>query len=107
MNPVNFQDFTTVILTKNSKNNTKNPNINYEELNNIKKLENNEGDFKIKLINKSISSKIICARLARKLTRKQLANLCNIKEKDVIDIENGKALHSNTSTQKILKYLKI
>ena len=107
MNQVNFQDFTPIFLTKKNNKNIKNSNINFEELNNIKKLENNEGDYKLKLVSKNISTKIVCGRVARKITRKQLANLCNIKEKDVIDIETGKALHSYSGIQKILKYLKI
>lgn len=107
MNSVNFPDFTPLILKKKSENTKKSTHINYEELNNIKKLEDNEGNFKLNLISKDVSTKVITARSSRKLTRKQLATLCNIKEQDVADIENGKALRNNINIRKILKYLKV
>ncbi len=107
---MNHQDWSVVELKKKSKIDNKTKLINNKikaASDRLSKLDDNNDNFNHKKIDKSTSNKIIQARTALKLNRKQLAIRCNLKEQDIADIENGKLLASDTKINKVLKIMKI
>ena len=106
------QDWKTVILN-NSNNVPKNVPKNIVKKENIKninssiKLNENDEVTNIKYISKDISQLIINGRIAKKLTRKDLANKLNLKEDIITSIETGKAIYDGNQIAKIKKLLNI
>jgi len=109
---MNHQDWKPVILKKNTKpvktlekvkknnlNSNSNQNINY------KKLDGD--DVKLDYIDKSISKKIVEARVSLKLSQQDLANKLCVKKNIINDLESGKILKSNNVIRKALNILKI
>ena len=118
-----FQDWTPVVLKKNpvklpiaeqkrrglvttvrneqegKNNNVQGATINYDE-------EGNE-IVKIQEPSKGMGQLIQTARTSKKLTRKQLANLCNIRESELGDYETGKKAVPGNHKTIISKHLGI
>ena len=116
-NTVNTQDWTPVVIKKNQKINTKKPaeinraiqqgavvetvkkykaggNKNILNNNNINfaKLEQEDKTPKIKHVSHDLAQKIQQGRLAKKMTRKDLAQRLNVKESVIAEYETGKAI---------------
>ena len=86
-------------VKKNNLNSNSNQNINY------KKLDGD--DVKLEYIDKSISKKIVQARLSLKLSQQDLANKLCVKKNIINDLESGKILKNNRVIRKALNILKI
>lgn len=71
------------------------------------KIEHEEENFHHKRIDGDISKKIIQKRVEMKLSRKDLAQKINIKEKILSEYESGKAIPDNNIMNKIRNILKI
>ena len=71
------------------------------------KIENQEDNFTIQKISKSISKQIIDARNLKKWTRKDMANKINVQQTIYEYIENGKANYDPQTKQIIQKIQKI
>jgi ribosome-binding protein aMBF1 (putative translation factor) len=71
------------------------------------KLDEADEVISIKKISKELSTLIVNARVAKKLTRKELANQLNLKEDIIADIELGKAIYNGNQIAKIKKHLGI
>jgi hypothetical protein len=69
--------------------------------------DSGEETVKIKTVPIITSKLIVCERLRKKLTRKQLANQLNLKETVIADIETGKAIYDGNQIALIKKYLQI
>jgi len=69
------------------------------------KLDENDEIISIKKVPKEISQLITNARIAKKLTRKDLANNLNLQECVITEIETGKAIYDGNLIAKIKKYL--
>jgi ribosome-binding protein aMBF1 (putative translation factor) len=69
------------------------------------KLDENDEIISIKKVPKEISQLITNARIAKKLTRKDLANNLNLQECVITEIETGKAIYDGNLITKIKKYL--
>ena len=99
------QDWTPIVLTKN-KTGDKKPQSTMT--NQQKALLEEDGDTpKVKYIDRELAQEIIKARVAKGLTRKQLANGMAIQECIVADHENAKAVHNGTMINKFKTYLGI
>lgn len=106
------QDWTPVTLTSNKP--TKQPRnmVSRESLpkstiNTSVKLDENDEVIKIKYVPKDISQLITSGRVNKKYTRKQLGGFVQVKESDIADIENGKAIYNGALIAKIKKVLNI
>jgi ribosome-binding protein aMBF1 (putative translation factor) len=73
----------------------------------LKKIENDNENFSIKLIPKTLSNEIITIRNRLKLTQKDVSNKLNIQLNIYTELENGKALYNNQTKQNIQKLEKI
>ena len=103
---MNHQDWKPVVLSKNNgpvikeivekKKQTGNTSV---------KLDENDEIISIKKVPKEISQLITNARIAKKLTRKDLANNLNLQECVITEIETGKAIYDGNLIAKIKKYL--
>jgi ribosome-binding protein aMBF1 (putative translation factor) len=109
---MNFQDWQTVVLKekapitiKEIKEKPKISNINSGIKISID--ESGEEIVKIKMVSKNIANLITQARIAKKLTRKELANLLNMKEDIITNIETCKAIYDGNQIAKIKKTLNI
>jgi ribosome-binding protein aMBF1 (putative translation factor) len=69
------------------------------------KINENDEVIQIKKVPKEISQLITNARIAKKLSRKDLANQLNFKQDIIDDIETGKAIYNGNQIAKIKKYL--
>lgn len=69
------------------------------------KLDENDEVLKIKYVSKDISQLVINGRIAKKLTRKDLANKLNLKEDIITNIETGKAIHDGDQIARIKRIL--
>ena len=99
------QDWTPIVLTKN-KTGDKKPQSTMT--NQQKALLEEDGDTpKVKYIDRELAQEIIKARVAKGLTRKQLANGMAIQECIVADHENAKAVHNGAMINKFKTYLGI
>jgi putative transcription factor len=61
----------------------------------------------INYVSKNISKSIIQARVALKLSQKDLAQRLNMQVKDIHEIESGKAVENKATLSKIKRFLKI
>lgn len=71
------------------------------------KLDENDEVVQIKKVPKETGQLITNARIAKKLTRKDLANQLNFKEDVITDIETGKAIYDGNRIANIKKHLGI
>lgn len=62
---------------------------------------------KPKYIDREFSQQVVKARVEKKLTRKQLAQMLNITETVVADVETGNALHNGPLVDKLRRCLDI
>jgi ribosome-binding protein aMBF1 (putative translation factor) len=69
------------------------------------KLDENDEVIQIKKVPREISQLITNARIAKKLSRKDLANQLNFKQDIIDDIETGKAIYNGNQIAKIKKHL--
>jgi ribosome-binding protein aMBF1 (putative translation factor) len=106
------QDWKTVVLKninavpKNvPKNIVKKEDMPKSNVNPSVKLDENDEVLKIKYVSKDISQLITNGRIAKKLTRKDLANKLNLKEDVITGIETGKAIYDGNQIAKIKKFL--
>lgn len=107
------QDWTTVILTKpkstlNKSNNNSNNKSNKNNVGHItKKQREIEGDdiIKPKKISNDIKISIQKARLAKKMSQKELAQALGVQQQIIVNYENGKAIPNNQFISKIEKML--
>ena len=103
---MDHQDWTPITLNKTNgpvikeivekKKPTSNPSV---------KLDENDEVVSIKKVPKDIAQLIINARVAKKLTRKDLANNLSLQETIIADIETCKAIYDGNLIAKIKKYL--
>lgn len=82
-------------------------NIQTNSNNNSELAEPIEDSIKIKKISKEVAQSILEARIAKKLTRKQLANQLNLKEYMIEDIETMKAVYNGDLIAKIKNHLQL
>lgn len=108
------QDWKTIVLKnpnlipKNQpKNIVKKTDLPKSSVNSSVTLNENDEVTKIKYVPKDISKLIIQSRIAKKLTRKDLANSLNLKEDIITNIENGKAIYDGNLISKIKKLLNV
>lgn len=73
----------------------------------IEKMVDSEDGKPISLISSDTSRAIVAGRVAAKLTQKQLAQQLNISEKEIKDIESGKAVENKLIISTIKKRLGI
>lgn len=73
----------------------------------IEKMVDSDEGKPINLISSDASRAIIAGRVAAKLTQKQLAQQLNISEKEIKDIESGKAVENRLLLSKIKRRLNI
>jgi len=85
------------LINKNKKNLTKKE----KELNNFDDIQ------QITKVSSKISQQIIQGRTAKKITRKQLAQLCNFQENIITSYETGTAVLNNNILNKIQNKLGI
>lgn len=100
LNPPQYsdQDWKTVILTKSTP---------YKETSNEKpkpKIDENE-IVKPKKIDYNLKKSIQQARLNKKMSQKQLANLMNVPIQTIVNYENGKAIPNNLFISNLEKRL--
>jgi ribosome-binding protein aMBF1 (putative translation factor) len=88
-------------LYNNKPNNVSNPSIN------ARKLEQETEDFHLKKVPTDIGKAIERGRIAKKLTRSQLAQSFNFKEKYIEEIEKGSALYNGSDLARIKRFLEI
>ena len=95
-----FQDWDTVVLKKTNMN-TKN-NIPKKET-----LKEEDKDLKLPKITTSLKISIQQARINKKLSQKQLANLLGCQQNIITKYENGTAIPDNAFIHKIEKALNV
>jgi len=74
-------------------------------INSSVKIDENDEVIQIKKVPREISQLITNARIAKKLSRKDLANQLNLKQDIIDDIETGKAIYNGNQIAKIKKHL--
>jgi len=92
----------TIVPNKNytaNKNNTANKNIS------TKILEDDIDNFEIKTVSRSLSVQIQQARIAKKITQKELAQKLNSQPSIIQSYENGKAIPNGEFLAKMSKIL--
>jgi putative transcription factor len=72
-----------------------------------KKTEENPDSFKINRITGKMGKQISEARVAKKISQKQLANMINLPQKTIQDYENGKAKVDGNIINKLNRVLNI
>ena len=97
------QDWEPVIIRKTTTKTTTNKPHVVSKSNQVKSLESDEPT--LKYIDKEVSQKIVDARVAKKLSRKQLAQGLMIPESVVADYETGKAIYNGAMISRFKKYL--
>ena len=73
----------------------------------MRKIEESTDDFKIVTVDKELSKAIATARMAKKMTQKDLATAINESAKIIQDYENGKAIPNPQVLNKLDKALGI
>ena len=104
---MDHQDWKPVILRKNSKHVKSTEKVIKKIIENqhLKKLEGN--DIKLEYIDRTISKKILEARVSLKMTQQDLANKLCVKKNIVNDLESGKILKNDKVIRRALNILKI
>ena len=72
---------------------------------NSRKLDEETEIFKNKRIDTKTKELILKARIAKKITQKQLANQANLPLKVIADIESGRAIYDHKVIQRLKKSL--
>lgn len=83
------------------------PGYERENSQKLKKIEDQDEDFRHERVNLCVGKKIMQSRSEKKMTRVALANAINIKENILQDYENGKAIPDNGILRKISNCLQI
>ena len=103
------QDFTPIVFngghnTMKNKKNTRTPNHDGIRAH---KIEENaeEGNLKIETVSLDLQTRIKNARLAKKLTQKDLAKACNLPANDIQRYENGTAIPNQSELNKMSRIL--
>ena len=105
INPVNIQDWKTVVWTKpvpKAKQQQIDPK--FKKLNELDNA-NIDNSMHIDRISKEFCQKIIKLRNDKKLSQKQLANSLNLKEDIIKSIENGSHKNDKLLFNKIINFL--
>ena len=104
---MDHQDWKPVILRKNNKyvKSTEKVRKKIIENQHLNKLEGN--DVKLEYIDRSISKKVLEARVSLKMTQQDLANKLCVKKNIVNDLESGKILKNDKVIRRALNILKI
>ena len=102
---MNHQDWKPLVFVKNQ------PEIQKSKIDyaNVKKniiLNSNEDIYKPKTVDKDFSKQLIKARIDKKLTQKEVANMLCITLKDVSEYENGTAIHNGKLVSKFKNFYK-
>ena len=71
------------------------------------KIENEQENFEIKKIPKSLCSQIINARVSKKLSQKDISVKLNLQQSIYSEIESGKAKYDPTTKQRVQKIQKL
>uniref|UniRef100_A0A6C0CYS4 HTH cro/C1-type domain-containing protein n=1 Tax=viral metagenome TaxID=1070528 RepID=A0A6C0CYS4_9ZZZZ len=104
------QDWKQIIINKKPKQKKEKINNKNQEYNKIKKIEEKADTDKLqhKKYTTEFRQQIIHKRTNEmKITQKQLANILNLPEKCIKDIESGKAIYNNNHCTRIMRLLKI
>jgi putative transcription factor len=108
---MNHQDWTTVILTKNSeKLYTEKQIKEYEEKQKqkLEKKKEKENEIQKPLkVNYEFKKALMQARLSKKISQKDLANKLNVPLNTISDYENGKIVPNNAFISKMEKVLNV
>jgi ribosome-binding protein aMBF1 (putative translation factor) len=70
-------------------------------------VDNTDGSPPLNFVSTDTARSIVNGRVAAKLTQKQLAQRLNMQEKDIKDIEGGKAVENKAVLAKIKRVLNI
>ena len=101
---MDHQDWEPVSWSKKKETTEKKPNVVRDT---SVKLDENDEVMAIKYVPREVGTLITNARVANKLTRKELANKLNLKEDVITNIENGTAIYNGNQVAKIKKCLGI
>ena len=104
---MSHQDWTPVVINKTLNNNTeKKPQSTLT--NQQKALLSDDGEIhKVKYIDRELAQQIIQARVAKGLSRKQLAQALAVQECIVADYENAKAVYNGAMVNRFKTFLGI
>lgn len=95
-------------VTWNKPKSINNNNNNYKKVSKKEKELNNFDDIQqITTVSSKISQQIIQGRATKKITRKQLAQLCHLQENIITSYETGTAVLNNNILNKIQNKLDI
>ena len=97
---MDHQDINDVVWKKNKKPTTKSSGISKN-----KKLEDDNEELKVDKVSFSLKNAIRDARIAKKLTQKQLAQMINEKADVIQNYENGKAIPDQRLLNKLRRIL--
>ena len=89
---MSHQDWTTVILTKDTKKKEIQTKISKKAPGKLSKIENETENFKIEKVSLNFKKELQKARLAKKMTQKDLATKLNVLPKVINEYEAGKAI---------------
>jgi ribosome-binding protein aMBF1 (putative translation factor) len=103
-NPINFQDWTTVVLKKKEKKKQKQLEID-PIVKKMNQLDNNDDVCKIETVSNDDRKLITSLRTTRKITQEELAKMLNIKKEIIRDIENGSLAENKQMINKIKNFL--
>ena len=103
------QDWKSVIIRKNAKENIKNTNkkpdnTTLKKISIEKKADNDE--LKHKQLTIELRQSIQKARCEKNMTQKELANRINLSPQIISDIESGKAIYNEQHINKLKRFLK-
>ena len=101
------QDWEPVILNKNKPTGEKNIVEKKEKEQNVIKTDDLGNAIGLKKITKEMSKCIIEARISKKITQDQLAQLCCLDKKIINDIEKGDYVYNANNINKISRVLGI
>ena len=102
---MNHQDLNTIIIGKPKKVSRERniiPRNNGPDLHTFK-IENENENFQIKKIPKTLAKEIMSSRNLKKITQKDLAIKLNVTKDIINNIENGKAIYDGKTKQLINK----
>ena len=109
-NTLDHQDWKTIVIRKNPKNNVANSKKKIDN-NTLKKIsiekKAEEDNLHHKQLTVELRQSIQKARCAKALTQKQLANNVNLPQQIISDIESGKAIYNAQHINKIKRHLKL
>jgi|TARA_B110000902_G_C13727919_1_gene367768 putative transcription factor len=101
------QDWHEILLKRNTPNKVKDSNTGGKKGPSNSLDQVNKDEFKLKKVNKDLSSQIKKHRNSKGLTQKDLAQKINVKPSVINDYESGKALPNPSIINKLKKILEI